>query len=97
MNYEASEDDENSCTEMVYSIRNDLDVCSTSANNVYNKLNLTPNPLNEEASTTMYIPIHANVGAIQLHKAQLYLKTNESCGLKRNELCVETEARMKLE
>ena len=45
----------------------------------------------------MDIPVNANVGPVQLHKAQLFLETNESCGLNRNDLCVETETRMELE
>ena len=82
---------------MVDSISNNFDSRSTTANNAYNKSNLTPNPLNEEASTLMDIPVHANVDLVQLHKAQLFLETNESCGLNRNDLCVETETRMELE
>ena len=45
----------------------------------------------------MDIPLHANVGPVQLHKAQLFLETKESCGLNRNDLTVKTEIRMKLE
>ena len=37
---------------------------------------------------------HCNPGSIP---PQLYLKINESCGLKRNKLCVKTEVRMELE
>ena len=89
--------DEMFCIETVDSISNDLDSCSTTANNAYNKSNLTPNLLNKRASTSIDIPVNANVGPMQLHKTQLFLETNESCGLNRNAFCAETEIRMELE
>ena len=82
---------------MVDNISKDLDVYSTSLVKNYNILNLTRNPLSEEVLSSMGIPVVAKFGVMQLHKSQLFLKTNESCGLKINEPCDQTETCMELE
>ena len=60
-------------------------------------MNLTPNPLNEEDSLLLDIPFKANIGPMQLQKAQIFLKTNETSIRKRNETCDQTEVCEELE
>ena len=72
---------------MMDNISKDLDVYSVSHVKNYSTLNLTLNPLNEEASSLIGISVDTNIDAMQFHKAQLFLKTKESCGLKRNKPC----------
>ena len=59
IDYKASEDDESSCIEMMDNISRDLDVYSTSPVRNYNTFDLTPNPLNEEASSSTGIHVDA--------------------------------------
>ena len=82
---------------MVDDISKDLDAYSMSSVRNYSTLNFNPNRLNETASSSMSISIDANISAMQFHKTQLFLKTNESCSLKGNQICGITETRMELE
>ena len=43
------------------------------------------------------IPFKANIGPMQLQKAQIFLKTNETSIRKRNETCDQTEVCEELE
>ena len=74
IDYKASDDEEPSFSKTLEKINNHIDICSTSGDNNQNVLNLTPNPLNKEDSLSMDILFGANIGAVQLQKAQLFLE-----------------------
>ena len=91
IDYESSDNDENFFSEIVNKINKDIDTCSTLVAKNHNLLNLTPNSLNKEESSSLDVPFEANIGHIQLQKAQLFLKTNETCVWKRNKNCDQTQ------
>ena len=82
---------------MMDNISRDLDVYPTSPVRNYNTLDLIPNPLNEEASSSMGIHVDAILVLYNSVKLIFFLKTNESCSLKRNEPCGQTETYIGLE
>ena len=101
INYEASDNEEPSFSETLEKMNSDIDIYSTSCAKNKNVFNLSPNPLSEVNSLSMGIPFEANIGPMQLQKAQIFQEKNKTCVWKENktcdqiEVCEEFEARKK--
>ena len=61
IDYEASDNNENSFREIVDKINKDIDICSISGAKNHNLLNLTPNLLKEENIFSLDTPCEANI------------------------------------
>ena len=72
INYEASDNEEPSFSETLEKMNSDIDIYSTSCAKNKNVFNLSPNPLSEVNSLSMGIPFEANIGPMQLQKAQIF-------------------------
>ena len=97
INYEASDNEDTFFSKTLEKINSDFDIWSTSDTKNQNILNLSPNPLNEEDSLSLGIPFEANIGPVQLQKAQIFQKTNKKCVRKGNKTCDQTEICEELE
>ena len=75
IDYEDSDNEKNSFSEIMDKINNDIDICSTSGDKNQHVLNLTPNPLKNKVSCSLDIPLEGNIGPMQLQKVQIFLKT----------------------
>ena len=98
IDYEASDNDENSFREVVDKINKDINICSISGAKNHNLLNLAPNLLKEGKISSLDTPCEANIGPMQLQKSQLFLKKWNLCSENKetcdqSQVCEESEER----